>query len=774
MGKYLTWLRLDPRWKRWYKVHLALFALIWVAIALYVWHVGRSLPPFEELEKKEGRKAKNTVIYARDGTILGSFFLQENRIDVPLEKISPHAIHALIATEDKRFYKHSGLDFMGLMSVIYSRLLGQRQRGGSTITQQLARNLFDKTIGRERTVIRKVKEAIAAGFLEHRYTKEEILELYLNTVSFGGVIYGIEAAARHYFGKAALDLDPIEAATLIGMLQAPTAYNPYRNPKRSAKRANIVLRLMYQQGYLKAPIKITAKDLQAKVKQHKTTQQTPTSLAPYFKEFIRQYLTQHWIKSPYFKEWARQHGYATDKKTLKKLIYEGGLRIYTTIDPTLQYFAEKAVAEHLSEYQKVFLQHIKGREPWKKDTALLKRHVRRTPYYASLKAKGMNDEAILQWFKKRKHKMQIFCWQCPNRIKDTTLSLLDSIKYYLTILEAGLISIIPQTGEIVAWVGGIDFRFFKYDHVYQAKRQVGSTFKPFVYYTAISEGRLNPCSKIANEPITYKSISEEEIEVWGPRNADRRFGGYITLVEALQHSVNIVTARLIHEGYVTPTAVIQYARRAGITSELPKVRALGLGVADLSLYELTSAYATFANLGKYVAPLFITKITDRNGTLIEDFRTRQKKWEALDPNVAYILIQMMKRVVNGGTGSAIRWKYQLYGIEIAGKTGTSQNQSDGWFMGFTPDLVTGVWVGCSDRNVHFYSLWLGQGAKTALPIWALYYKQTYNEHPYYRNRKRARFPMPANFPYNPDSLLNCTQKEIPAEETHFINWDEEE
>ncbi len=743
------------KYKRYLIWHLGIFLAIIVVGIIYLSIVVAKLPDFKRLENPEAtRLERSSIIYSADGKILGEFYVKQNRMDVPLEKISKNVINALIATEDVRFYKHNGLDFWGIMSVFYSRLIGQSQRGGSTITQQLARNLYDEEVGRERTVSRKIKEAIVAVFLEKNYTKEEILNFYLNTVSFGGIIYGIEAAARYYFGKSASELTPDEAATLIGMLKGPSLYNPKRHPKRAQKRRNIVLNQMLKYGFIseKEYKKYSKIPLAEKVKKH-TKYLHAEGPAPYFREILRKFLYQ----------WAKKKGYN---------LYKDGLRIYTTIDYTLQEFAEKAVEKHLREYQKLFEKQFQNKKvkPWEKEEVLL-RAMKRSYRYISYKKQGLSEKEILKKFKTTKITVEVFDWEAPEKRREVTFTPWDSLKHYAKFMETGLVTIEPYSGKILAWVGGIDYRFFKYDHVKQGKRQVGSTFKPFVYAAALDNG-YTPCTKVPNIPITILMDStmtdSAEARYWSPKNADGKIGGELTLKDALAHSVNIVTARLIYD--IGPKTVVDYAHRMGIKTKLHRVPSIGLGTIDLSVYELTSAYATFANSGKYIEPVFITKIEDKHGNVVEDFTVKQKRREAINKKLAYTMIEMLRNVARRGTGSSVYWKYKVprY-VDIGCKTGTTQKHADGWFMGITPHFATGVWVGWQDRNIHFPTLTYGQGARMALPIWAIYKKQVYTEHPLYSKNEVKKQPFSPPPDFDP-SLFDCEN----AQNDSTANSSEEE
>ena len=532
------------KYQKYILIHLGIVGLILAVLIIYIVITVSKMPDFKTLENPEAtRLARSSVVYSLDGKILGEFYKKQNRMDIPLDSISPYVIKALIATEDVRFYDHHGLDFWGILSVFYSRLIGQKQRGGSTITQQLARNLYDEEVGRERTVNRKIKEAIVSVFLERNYTKDEILNFYLNTVSFGGIIYGIEAASRYYFGKSAKELTPDEAATLIGMLQAPSYYNPKRHPKRAEKRRNIVLGQMLKYGFISQKEYAEAKKIPLKDKVRKHSKYLHAEgPAPYFREILRKFLYK----------WAKEKGYD---------LYKDGLRIYTTIDSRLQEMAEKAVEEHLKNYQEIFENQFKDKKikPWEQEEVLI-RAMKRSYRYIALKKKGLSDEEIIRKFKTTKIKTDLFDWNAPNKAITKEITPWDSLKHYAKFMETGVITIEPYSGYVLAWVGGIDYRFFKYDHVKQGKRQVGSTFKPFVYAAALDNG-YTPCTKVPNVPITILIDStmtdSAEARYWSPKNADGKIGGELTLKDALANSVNIVTARIINDIGPRKSSVMQ-------------------------------------------------------------------------------------------------------------------------------------------------------------------------------------------------------------------------
>ncbi len=721
---------LDPAYRRARLTLLAgVFGIGWglpLSLLLYVlWE----MPSFQSLEDPTPELA--SVVYSADGKILGTFYRNTDRVRIPANEIPPIVRKALLAVEDRRFYDHAGLDFQGLVGAVFSTLTG-RMRGGSTLTQQLARNLYD-AVGVERSLWRKLKEAIVAVFLEYRYSKEEILAMYLNTVPFGGVTYGIQAASRYYFGKDARELTLPEAALLIGLLKGPTYYSPYKYPKRALARRNLVLDLMAEAELITPAEAEKAKKAPLGTGSAPYTASQSQGLAPYFREYLRGWLTQ----------WARARGYD---------LYKDGLQVYTTLDSRLQMHAESAAVAHLRSFQKVFDKELAIRPlPWKKDTAILLRAMLRSERYNEAKKAGLSEAEIRAQFHKPVP-MRLFTWDPPG-YKDTVLTPWDSLAYYLRFLEVGLVTLDPHTGEIKAWVGGINHTYFKYDHVGQGKRQVGSTFKPFVYTAALDNG-YSPCYEELNVPVEIPIREEGRDTVWSPRNADRNIGQKVTLQKALALSLNIITARLMKT--LGPEVVIEYARRMGIQSDLEPVYALGLGVCDLSVLELTSAYGCFPTLGVWREPFFIREIRDRRGNILESFTAKSRR--ALSEKTAYLMVEMLRWVTIAGTAGELRWRYGLADLDIGGKTGTTQNHADGWFVGFTPEYVTGVWVGTADRAVHFYSLENGQGARMAMPIWAFYMKAAYADSALKLPKKRILPPPGFRMPTcqgstseNPDS-----------------------
>lgn len=704
--------------KRFWIMTLGGSGLIVLVFLLASWGVFGPLPTFEELENPQKNLA--TEVISADGVTLGKYAYQ-NRTPVGFKDLPDNLVQALVATEDERFYDHSGIDFRGTARAVVK--LG-KGGGASTITQQLAKNLFNKG-GSSSTVKRltqKVKEWIVAVKLERQYTKNEIIAMYLNTQGFLFNAVGIRSAARIYFGKEPKDLDLQESAILVAMLKNPRQYNPHReiSKKKSLNRRNVVFAQMAKNGFITQEEKDSLQQLPLKI--NFTPESHNDGLATYFREHLRAKLKK-WVK-----ENPKPNGELYN-------INRDGLKIYTTIDSRMQKYAQEAVYEHMANLQGYF-----NREHAKNETApfydleeeqidlIYKRARKNSDRYKRLKKVGRNDTYIDSVFN-AKTEMKVFSWKGEI---DTVMSPNDSIKYYKFFLRSGLLSIEPQTGHIKAWVGGINHKYFKYDQVQQGKRQVGSTFKPFVYATAINQLRLSPCDKYPNTPYTIPKGKFGIPEEWTPKNSDKKYGGEMSLKEALAGSINVISARLID--MVTPANVVRLAKSAGIESRIPQAPSIALGSVELSLMEMTSAYATFANKGLRVEPNMLTRIEDKNGTVLAEFTPKTR--EVLSEETAYVVLDLLKGVTIAGSGVRLRLKEHYYkdlitGFPyeftnpIAGKTGTTQNHTDGWFMGVVPNLATGVWTGGEDRAAHFEKIAEGQGASMSLPTWGLYMKKLY-------------------------------------------------
>lgn len=682
------------------------------------------LPTFEELENPKSNLASE--VYTADQVLLGTYY-RENRSNVTYEDLSPNLVNALVATEDERFYDHSGIDLKSLGRVVYGVLTGQMSKGGgSTLTQQLAKMLFhNRPSSKIERGLQKFKEWIISARLERQYTKEEIITMYLNKFDFVNNAVGIKSASRIYFNTTPDSLSLPQAAVLVGMAKNPALFNPVRRPDTTQHRRNVVFAQMLRNELITKQEFDSLKQLPIEL--NFTRVDHRTGLAPYFREVLRLRLRE------LFDEQDEEGNYILAKPDGTPYdIYGDGLRIYTTLNSKLQTYAEEAVAEHLGqELQNDFWRRLKGKRLGLFDTkisesqawAILNRAKVNSERYQNLKRAGASKDSIETAFN-TEVPMKVFSWKGE---RDTVMTPLDSIKYYKSFLQSGVMSMDPNTGFIKAWVGGIDYRYFNYDHVMQGRRQVGSTFKPIVYSLAIQEG-YSPCYKVPNIQTCFDMPDNQPD--WCPKNSDGEYGGMISLKYGLANSMNTITAWVMDR--FGPKAVINMARKLGIKSPLDEVPSLCLGVADLSVYEITAANSTFVNKGVYVEPIFISRIEDSNGNVIIDFVP--ERHEALSEETAYSMVSLMQGVVDGvysdyydkkiGTGVRLRFKYKFKN-EIAAKTGTTQNNSDGWFIGMTPNLVTGVWVGAEDRAVRFASTYYGQGANTSLPIWALYMQRVY-------------------------------------------------
>lgn len=690
-----------------------LYFLLLAAVVVFFYGIGAEwfgkMPTFEELENPESNLASE--VYSSDGVLLGTYFI-ENRSNITYNDISPNLVNALMAIEDIRFEKHSGIDERALLRVAYGVATGNSKGGGSTLTQQLAKNLFPRgRLNSLQLVVRKFQEWITAVKLERYYSKQEIIAMYLNTVFFGHNAYGIKAASATFFDKSPDSLNIQEAALMAGVVNAPSRYSPVSNPEAAFIRRNLVIDQMAKYGFITKHVADSVKQLPLGVSRYAQLDHNQ-GLARYFREYLRGEL----------KKWCQQH---TKPDGTPYNLYKDGLRIYTTIDSRMQRYAEEAVNEHLStDLQPAFYQHWKGftHAPFAFDEEdveeavdkIMKQSMRRSERYRVMKLNGTPEDSIIMSFYEPVE-MRVFSWDGP---VDTVMTPLDSIRYYKFFLQASLMSMEPSTGFVRAYVGGNDYRYFKFDHVTQSKRQVGSTFKPFLYSLAMQEGEYSPCYTVSN--ISY-SVELYDGTFWTPKNSGNdRVGEEVTLKWALANSNNWISAYLISR--FSPESVVKMARKMGVTSDIPAVPSIALGTPDLSLYEMVGAMNTFADKGVYVKPIFVTTIEDRNGNVLEKFAA--EKTEAMDEVTAYKMLRLMEGVVESGTGIRLRYRYG-FNNPIAGKTGTTQNQSDGWFMGITPDLTTGVWVGAEDRSAHFRTIGLGQGANMALPVWALYMKKVY-------------------------------------------------
>ena len=677
----------------------------------FLWLFGYS-PSYFDIKTPTQRVGSE--LYTADGKLIGRYF-KENRTPVDFKEISPSVINALVATEDVRFYQHMGIDFRSLLSSGISTATGDK-RGGSTITQQLAKNLyrtrynksqgFVKHIPLVRTIVPKLKEWLTAVKLESNYSKQDIITMYLNTVSFGNNAYGIKTAARTYFDKETNALTVPESALLVGMLKGTTLYNPVRNPDKALERRNVALAQMNKYKYISnaefetyknTPIQLRAGDLEE-----------GSEGDSYLRAAVAKYL----------EKWCSDNGYD---------LYEDGLKIYTTIDSKLQTYAEEAVAEQMKTLQRRFYSVWGKEDPWydseKRKVDYPNRAIRNLPVYAMLKKKFANEPDSIDAYFNRKKKMKVFSW---NGTRDTLFSTMDSVRYYGKILNTGMMTMEPRSGKIKVWVGGINHRFFKYDHVNQAKRQAGSTFKPFAYLAALESG-MSPCDTFIDKPVRIAYEDKGKTEYWEPRNASWSSTYRETSLRlAMARSINTVTAQVTEK--VGWDNVVKWAHECGIDSHLESVPSVSLGPNDVSVYEMVKAYGTFLNDGIKTDPILVEKITDLDDNTIEDFKPKTTK--VLSDEISWLMLYMFRGGMEepGGTSQAL-WEWDLWkkNNQIGGKTGTSSDYVDAWYMGITKDLVTGVWVGCDERTAHFKNGETGEGGRTALPIFAKFMEKVYHD-----------------------------------------------
>lgn len=740
---------------------LAVFVLAATAGFIAIWNgwIGY-LPELEDLQNPINRYA--TQVYSSDGKVLGTWHLdRENRVVVPYEKISPYVVNALVATEDERFYEHSGIDFWALGRAIVKRgILGQVEAGGgSTITQQLAKQLYSKkahsTLER---LMQKPIEWVIAIKLERNYTKQEIIALYLNYFNFLHGADGIKTAANTYFNKEPSQLDICESATLVGLCKNPSLFNPVRYPERARQRRNVVLAQMLKVGYFTQEQYDKERVKPLELDFHRIDHKDGT--ATYFREFLRLYMMAKrpdrndesrypsWNKNQYVYDsiaWETDPLYGWCNKNRKKdgepyNLYADGLKVYTTIDSRMQEFAEKAMYDHVAHYlQPQFEKENRGKPnaPYsnlsaKQVASILNRSKTQSERYRVMKQAGCSDEEIDEAFNTKMH-MTVFTYHGD---VDTLMSPMDSIRYYKKFLRSGMMSMDPKTGAVKAYVGGLDYEHFMYDMVMSGRRQVGSTIKPFLYSLAMENG-YSPCDVAPNVQQTYMVAGKP----WTPRNGSRsRYGQMVTLKWGLAQSNNWISAYLMSR--LNPYQLVQLLHDYGISNpDIYPSMSLCLGPCDVSVAEMVSAYTVFANHGIRCAPLFVSRIEDNEGNVITEFQPRMN--EVVSAETAQKMLVMMMGVVDGGTAGRLRFRYNLTG-QIGAKTGTTNLNSDGWFIGFTPDLVTGVWVGGEDRDIHFGSMAMGQGATVSLPIWALYMKSLY-AHPDLGYDPEAKFDLPEGY-----------------------------
>ncbi|UII81488.1 transglycosylase domain-containing protein [Flagellimonas sp. CMM7] len=739
--------------------------LIILIFLLASWGVFGEMPTFERLENPQTNLA--TEFISSDGETLGKLYLDDNRTPVSFEKLPQNLVNALVATEDARYYNHSGIDARGTIRAF--AYLGSKG-GASTISQQLARQLFVGIRAKDWTkYTQKIKEWVIATRLERNYTKEEIIAMYLNIYDFGYAADGIRSAARIYFGKEPTDLKIEESAVLVGMLKNSSLYNPLRREELVFNRRNTVLSQMAKYDYISEKEKDSLQQLKMNINFNPESHRE--GLATYFRMYMQRWLNK-WVK-----ENPKPDGENYN-------IYLDGLKIYTTIDSRMQQNAENAVQAHMKNLQAEFFHQ---NTPDRNRTApfldltkgaidtIMSSAMKSSDRWRIMTKAGKTEKEIRESFEKETE-MTVFDWNSDSFEKDTIMTPMDSIRYYKTFLRTAMMSMEPQTGHVKAWVGGVDYKHFQYDNVIQGARQAGSTFKPFAYAAAIDQLRYSPCDSLPDNQYCIEPLKHGNMEAWCPKNSDGKYSGEnLTLKNALANSVNTVTAQLIDK--VGPSSVVAIAKSMGFTREILEVPSIALGTVDVNVYEMVGAYGTFANQGVYVKPVMVTRIEDKNGAVLYEYVPKTK--DVLSKDVAYAMVNLMEGVTQYGSGGRLRhsfaknqdvykevitgYPYELTN-PIAGKTGTTQNQSDGWFMGMVPNLVTGVWVGGENRSIHFKRLAYGQGASMALPIWAMYMKQNYENEEL--GVSKDAFEKPENMSINVDctKVLKDLQDDLDTED----------
>ena len=706
-------------------VFVSIFLALFLIDINIFWLFGRS-PKIADLKDPSMNVASE--LYSDSGKLIGKYFV-ENRTPVDYRDLPPSLINALVATEDIRFYDHWGIDFKGTASALYSTARGDR-RGGSTITQQLVKNLFKTRddyskgligyIPGINVVIYKLKEWITAIKIEMFYDKQEILTMYFNTVSFGSNSHGIKTAAATFFSKKPIMLRTEESALLVGLLKAPTYYSPIRRPKNAFERRNVVLEQMAKYGYISVSMRDSLQRLPLKLAYN--PDENIDGNASYIRDAV----------SSYLKPWLKENEID---------LYEDGLKIYTTINLDMQAYAELAVAEQMKLLQRRFEWHWEGRSPWADAKGVeipgfIEDAAKQTRRYAALKDKFKGRVDSIDYYMNLPRRMKVFTW---DGVKDTTFSPMDSLRYYKRFLHAGFVSMDPNSGYIKTWVGGINYPFFKYDHVKQSKRQPGSLFKAYVYAAAMDAG-FGPCDKLVDSPITVNYVEKGVQKSWTPKNANGSFSGaQVTLKHAFAKSINSIAVQLTQQ--VGWNKVIEYAHKMGITASLASVPSVSLGSSDVSLYEMVNSYAPMVNGGYSVKPILVTKIVNKKGKVIYEATPEKKR--ILNDLTAFYMLELLKSGLTepGATTQAL-FEYDLFkwDTDFGGKTGTSSNQSDGWFIGVSPNLVSGSWVGAESRAVHFRTTELGEGCKTALPIYGRFMEKVMNDGRF--TQFRGRFPKP--------------------------------
>lgn len=745
--------------KKFWKLFFIGLAGIGLFFLFASWGLFGSMPSFEDLENPDSNLA--TEIISADGVVLGKYF-QKNRSQLKYADLPKNLVQALVATEDARFYEHSGIDGRGTLRAISS--LGT-SGGASTLTQQLAKQLFHGEGSKflPFRIVQKVKEWIIAIRLERQYTKNEIIAMYCNVYDFGNNSVGVSSAAKTYFSKEPKDLTINESAILVGMFKNSGLYNPIRNPQGVINRRNVVFSQMEKGKIISEKEKERLQSLPLKLNFKLETHKEGT--ATYFREYLRDYMKK-WVE-----ENKKPDGSDYD-------IYRDGLKIYTTIDSRMQAHAETAVTAHMANLQEEFFRQSKDNKnaPFVNISSvetqrILNQAMKSSNRWAVMKAMDKSEEEIIKSFSE-KTKMTVFSWKGE---KDTLMTPLDSIRYYKHFLQSGLMAMEPQTGNVKAWVGGINYKYFQYDHVGQGARQVGSTFKPFVYATAIEQLNMSPCDSIIDGPFMIRKGRHHVTADWEPKNSDNKYRGMVTLKKGLANSINTISAKLIDK--VGPEAVIDLTHKLGVKSEIVNQPSIALGAVEITVEDMVAAYSTFANQGVYMKPQFISKIEDKSGVVI--YEPIPESHDVLNKDIAYAVIKLLEGVTEGGSGDRLRttgggngsnrWTGYPYSFKnpIAGKTGTTQNQSDGWFMGMVPNLVTGVWVGCEDRSARFKSNTYGQGATAALPVWGYFMKLCYAD-PALKVSKEP-FERPTNLSikvdcYVPKKVVDTTDTEHNTEE----------
>lgn len=745
--------------KKFWKIFFIGLGSIGLFFLFASWGLFGSMPSFEDLENPDSNLA--TEVISADGVVIGKYF-EKNRSQLKYSDLPKNLVQALVATEDARFYDHSGIDGRGTLRAIFS--LGT-SGGASTLTQQLAKQLFHGEGSKflPFRIVQKIKEWIIAIRLERQYTKNEIIAMYCNVYDFGNNSVGVSSAAKTYFSKEPKDLTISESAILVGMFKNSGLYNPVRNPQGVKNRRNVVLLQMQKADIISENEKVRLQSLPIKLNFKLETHKDGT--ATYFREYLRDYMKK-WVE-----ENKKPDGSDYD-------IYKDGLKIYTTIDSRMQLHAEEAVKAHMANLQEEFFNQSKDNKnaPFVNISAvetqkIINQAMKSSSRWSVMKSMDKTDDEIIKSFSE-KTKMKVFTWKGE---RDTIMTPLDSIRYYKHFLQSGLMAMEPQTGNIKAWVGGINYKYFQYDHVGQGARQVGSTFKPFVYATAIEQLNMSPCDSIVDGPFMIRKGRHHVTEDWEPKNSDNKYRGMVTLKRGLANSINTVSAKLIDK--VGPEAVIDLTHKLGVKSEIVTQPSIALGAVEITVQDMVAAYSTFANQGVYVKPQFITKIEDKSGVVI--YEPIPESHDVLNKDIAYAVVKLLEGVTEGGSGDRLRttgggngdnrWTGYPYAFRnpIAGKTGTTQNQSDGWFMGMVPNLVTGVWVGCEDRSARFKSITYGQGATAALPVWGYFMKLCY-EDPALKVSKEP-FERPANLSikvdcYVPKKVVDTTAVEQDTEE----------